>query len=164
MQVPLMFVPLGWAGQVNFFCTVYETGNIVLWNPRETQWTEQILLLENEGLWVSWDKEWGVPAPTVNVSENYIEDKLSFPASSSALRQSQTMGAWPYWATVSKRLWKSSRPSLVWVFPGGSDSKVSPYKAEDLGSTPGSGKSPGERNGNPLQYFCLENPMDGGAW
>ena len=49
-------------------------------------------------------------------------------------------------------------------FPGGSDSKVSPYKAEDLGSTPGSGKSPGERNGNPLQYFCLENPMDGGAW
>ena len=34
----------------------------------------------------------------------------------------------------------------------------------DLGLTPRSGKSPGERNGNPLQYSCLENPMDGGAW
>ena len=34
----------------------------------------------------------------------------------------------------------------------------------DLGSIPGSGRSPGEGNGNPLQYYCLENPMDGGAW
>ena len=34
----------------------------------------------------------------------------------------------------------------------------------DLGSIPGSGRSPGEGNGNPLQYSCLENPMDGGAW
>ena len=34
----------------------------------------------------------------------------------------------------------------------------------DTGSIPGSGRSPGERNGNPLQYSCLENPMDGGAW
>ena len=34
----------------------------------------------------------------------------------------------------------------------------------DLGSIPGSGRSPGEWNGNPLQYSCLENPMDGGAW
>ena len=49
-------------------------------------------------------------------------------------------------------------------FPGGSDSKVSAYNAEDLGSVPGSGRSPGERNGNPLQYSCVENPMDGGAW
>ena len=38
------------------------------------------------------------------------------------------------------------------------------YNAGDLGSIPGSGKSPGEGNGNPLQYSCLENPMDGGAW
>ena len=36
--------------------------------------------------------------------------------------------------------------------------------AEDLGSIPGSGRSPGEGNSNPLQYSCLENPMDGGAW
>ena len=49
-------------------------------------------------------------------------------------------------------------------FPGGSDSKASAYNARDLGSVPGSGRSPGEGNGNPLQYSCLENPMDGGAW
>ena len=49
-------------------------------------------------------------------------------------------------------------------FPGGSDSKASAYNAGDLGSIPGLGRSPGEGNGNPLQYSCLENPMDGGAW
>ena len=49
-------------------------------------------------------------------------------------------------------------------FPGGSDGKASAYNAGDLGSIPGSGRSPGEGNGNPLQYSCLENPMDGGAW
>ena len=49
-------------------------------------------------------------------------------------------------------------------FPGGSDGKVSVYNAGDLGSIPGSGKFPGEGNGNPLQYSCLENPMHRGAW
>ena len=48
-------------------------------------------------------------------------------------------------------------------FPGGSDGKVSGYNAADPGSVPGSGRSSGEGNGNPLQYACLENPM-GGAW
>ena len=50
------------------------------------------------------------------------------------------------------------------AFPGGSDGKVSAYNAGDPGSVPGLGRSPGEGNGNPLQYSCLENPMDGGAW
>ena len=44
-----------------------------------------------------------------------------------------------------------------------SDGKASVYNAGDPGSIPGSGRSPGEGNGNPLQYSCLENPMDGGA-
>ena len=48
-------------------------------------------------------------------------------------------------------------------FPGGSDGKASVYNVGDLDSIPGSGKFPGEGNGNPLQYSCLENPMDGGA-
>ena len=48
--------------------------------------------------------------------------------------------------------------------PGASDGKVSACNVGDLGSIPGLGRSPGEGNGNPLQYFCLENPMDGGAW
>ena len=45
-------------------------------------------------------------------------------------------------------------------FPGGSDGKESTCNAGDPGSTPGSGRSPGEGNGNPLQYSCLGNPMD----
>ena len=49
-------------------------------------------------------------------------------------------------------------------FPGGSEDKASDCKAGDLGSIPGLGRSPGEENGNPLQYSCLENPMDRGAW
>ena len=49
-------------------------------------------------------------------------------------------------------------------FPGGSDGKVSVSNARNPGSIPGWGRSPGEGNGNPLQYSCLENPMDGGAW
>ena len=50
------------------------------------------------------------------------------------------------------------------VADGGSDGKASVYNAGDPGSIPGSGRSPGEGNGNPLQYYCLENPMDRGAW
>ena len=50
------------------------------------------------------------------------------------------------------------------IFPGGSDSKASAYSAGDLGSIPGSGRAPGEGNGTPLQYSCLENPVDRGAW
>ena len=45
-------------------------------------------------------------------------------------------------------------------FPGGSDGKESACNAQDLGLIPGSGRSPGEGNGNPLQYSCLENPID----
>ena len=49
-------------------------------------------------------------------------------------------------------------------YTGGSEVEASACNAGDLGSIPGSGRPPGEGNGNPLQYSCLENPMDGGAW
>ena len=49
-------------------------------------------------------------------------------------------------------------------FPGGSEGKESACNAGDLSSIPGLGRSPGEENGNPLQYSCLGNSMDGGAW
>ena len=49
-------------------------------------------------------------------------------------------------------------------FPGGSEGKESTRNGGDLGSIPGLGRSPGEGNGHPLQYSCLENPMDRGAW
>ena len=64
-----------------------------------------------------------------------------------------------------------SREAQTWTFsnwtlgfPGGSEVKASDSNAGDLGSIPGSGRSPGEGNGNPFQYSCLENLMDGGAW
>ena len=52
----------------------------------------------------------------------------------------------------------------LWSFPSGSDSKESACNAEDPGSIPGSERSPREGNGYPLQYSCLVNPMDRGAW
>ena len=48
--------------------------------------------------------------------------------------------------------------------PGGSDGKESACNVGDLGLNPGLGRSPGGRHGNPLQYSCLENPMDRGVW
>ena len=58
--------------------------------------------------------------------------------------------------------------SLCYIQSGilhdGSDRKASVYNVRDLGSIPGSGRSPGEGNGNPLQCSCLENPMDREAW
>ena len=54
--------------------------------------------------------------------------------------------------------------TLNMCLPGGSEVKASACKAEDTGSILGSGRSPGEGNGNPLYYSCLANPMDGGAW
>ena len=71
--------------------------------------------------------------------------------------------------TVNKQVPWCKFPGALWMcqrsaFPGGSDGKESTCNVTDLGSVPGLGRSPGEGNGNPLQYSCLENPMDRGAW
>ena len=55
-------------------------------------------------------------------------------------------------------------PRGLGLIASGSEVKASAWNAGDGGSIPGSGRSPGEGNGNPLQYSCLENPMEGGAW
>ena len=55
-------------------------------------------------------------------------------------------------------------PTIFLGFPGGSEVKASACNVGDLGSIPGLGRSPGGGNSNPLQYYCLKNPMDGGAW
>ena len=68
--------------------------------------------------------------------------------------------------------WVHSSPShipssilfIMSMFPAGSDGKASVYNVRDLGWIPVLGRFPGEGNGNPLQYSCLENPMDRGAW
>ena len=54
--------------------------------------------------------------------------------------------------------------SFLGSFPGGSDGKEFACNVGDLGSSPMLGRTPGEGNGNPLQYSCLENPMDRGVW
>ena len=59
-------------------------------------------------------------------------------------------------------VWLSSAFTLG--FPGESDGKESTCSVGNSGSIAGSGRSPGEWNGNPLQYSCLENPTDGWAW
>ena len=58
---------------------------------------------------------------------------------------------------------KNAQTTAQLHFPGGSDGKVSAYNVGDPGLIPGLGRSPGEGNGNPLQYSHLENPMDRGA-
>ena len=65
---------------------------------------------------------------------------------------------------VASHPFNLASPSAYWGFPGSSDGKASACNAGDLGSIPGSGRSPGEGNGNPVQYSCLENPMDQRAW
>ena len=77
------------------------------------------------------------------------------PLQYSCLGNPMSRGAW--WATVHGVAKESD-------VTGGSDGKASACNAGDLGSIPGSGRSPGEGNGNPLQYSCLENFMDRGAW
>ena len=63
---------------------------------------------------------------------------------------------------AAHRIIQSPRETLV--FPGGSVVKNPPANARTAGLTPGPGRSPGEGNGKPLQYSCLENPMNRGAW
>ena len=65
---------------------------------------------------------------------------------------------------IRVKMQKHEMTNTLNIYPGGSDGKVSACNEGDLGSIPGSGRSPGEGNGNPLQYSCLENPMGGGAW
>ena len=80
---------------------------------------------------------------------------------SAAVRRTETWAACP---PRSSSPTDTRKGSSTKDFPGGSDGKASAYNAGDLGSIPGSGRSSGGGNGNPLQYSCLENPMDGGAW
>ena len=65
---------------------------------------------------------------------------------------------------ITLKNWNNPMPIPDGGFPGGSDSKESICNAEDPGSIPESGRSPGEGHSNPFQYFCLENPVDSRAW
>ena len=74
-------------------------------------------------------------------------------------------GAWPHCLdTLISPAQADISPNIQQGFPGGSDARESTCKAVDLGSIPSLERSLGEGNGNLLQYSCLENPMDRGAW
>ena len=68
------------------------------------------------------------------------------------------------WITKSRAQLSDLTEHLKLCFPGGSEGKASACNVGDLGLIPGLGRFPGDRNGNPLQYSCLENPVDTGAW
>ena len=68
------------------------------------------------------------------------------------------------WRAGIIMLYEFVATSTVPDFPGGSNGKASVYNEGNPGSVPGLGRSPREGNGNPFQYYCLENPMDRGAW
>ena len=76
----------------------------------------------------------------------------------------ETVSTWSQNWFFSAELLSIYLDPIFLSFPGGSDGKASACNAGDPGSIPGSGRSPGEGNGNPLQYSCLENSTDGGAW
>ena len=76
-----------------------------------------------------------------------------------SFRAVQCGGFWRLAASVSLCIAVNHR-----VFSGGSDGKESVYNARGLGLNPGLGRSSGKGNGNPFQYSCLENPVDGEAW
>ena len=113
-----------------------------------------------------------MPIESVMLSNNLILYHLlsscpqSFPASGSfPTSQLFVSGSQSIGASASELVPPLSIFLIFWrSFPGGSDSKESACNAGDLGLIPGLGRSPGEKNGYPLQYFCLENPMDRGAW
>ena len=79
------------------------------------------------------------------------------------------LGSIPDWGTKIPQAAQPNKikflvPNMLQDFPGGLDGKASTYNEGDPGLIPGSGRSPEEGNGSPLQYSCLENPMDGGYW
>ena len=97
------------------------------------------------------------------------------PLQYSCLENPRDGGAW--WAAIygvtqsqTRLKWLSSSSTCICPvillpgFPGGSDGKEFACNAGDLGLIPGWGRSPGGGHGNPLQYSCLENPMERGAW
>ena len=84
-----------------------------------------------------------------------------------AINVSIQVFVWMYVFCSPEYIPKSGTAGLYGVvqgFPGGSEVKASACNTGGLGLIPGLGRSPGEGNGIPLQYSCLENPMDGGAW
>ena len=112
----------------------------------------------------SWPRDWTCDFWGQVTKGNYYELKCVLLSSLSnscvGILTHSTSEMWHYLEITSLQM------SFIKVryFPGGSDGKASAYNEGDPGLIPGLGRSPGEGNGNPLQYSCLGNPIDRGAW
>ena len=153
------------------------------WNPRPVQWTCRVLTTgpPRKSLYLvyyvcAWPSSWGL-LTQLGASleqERFMWESLELDGRVSYLRlcpllpwcleNSRHNYVWmTTWWLKEEMNWQ--RPNGHQVdFPGGSDSEASAYNVGEPCSIPGSERSPGEGNGNPLQYPCLENPTDGGAW
>ena len=95
--------------------------------------------------------------------KSYCLYKFHFPSNILQLRKFASSLQYLFFNILSSIILTQTLTSSILGFPGGSDGKESAYNAEDMGSIPELGRSPGEGNSNPLQYSCLENTMDRGA-
>ena len=127
----------------------------------------KILISPNEKLNFEWT-EWLFATPWIVAHQARILEQVAIPSFSkwSSRPRDQTWVSW-----IAGHLLTSEPPkgtkllfSGYLSFPGGSDSKESTCQCRRFGLIPGSGRSPGEGNGHPLQYYCLENPMNRGVW
>ena len=128
-----------------------------------------ILMISTTILYVT-EKNWKQPKWSLTKPSSCIGEGNDNPLQYSCLENPRDGEAW--WAAVygvaqsrtQKKWLSSSSSSLTKGFPSGSGGKVSACNAGDPGLIPGLGRDSGKGNGNPLQYSCLENPMDRGAW
>ena len=102
----------------------------------------------------------GLHSQIISALHSFSDFWMPLPEQDSFLGSPEPI-SWSQWD--HRELCTTISDPLTWNFPGGSEVKTSAWNAGDLGSIPGSGRSPGEGNGNPLHYSFLENPMEGGA-
>ena len=130
----------------------------MVWSKSERE--KQILCIStkmwNPGKWCRWTY-WQSRNRDTDIERKCMNTK-------GGGREWDGLGDWDW--QVYTTMYKTDKNWLYSTggFPGIQVGKESACSAGDLGSIPGSGRSPGEGNGNPLQYSCLENPMDRGAW
>ena len=104
------------------------------------------------------------PAPCLTSKVQELPEQCNYPSICSRLGAPGQRAGLPCGTKVKQQRWGSAGFANYLPGPGGSDGKVSAHKAGDPGLIPGSGRSPGEGNGNPLQYSYLANSMDEGTW
>ena len=107
----------------------------------------------------SWEEDARVEWGTVQ-TRHRMQGSWGGAGEERGLRMDSGMSQWGCWRDARIKLGSPERSGLPWWLSG----KESACDAGDLGSIPGSGRSPGEGNGHPLQYSCLRHPMDRGAW